>query len=73
VSQEDFERALSELVPSVSAAEMHHYSLVQQKFNRPPEVESVVAAVEEDGIVAPVQTKVRKDKGKGKAREAAGR
>ncbi|KAK4048422.1 peroxisomal assembly protein [Microbotryomycetes sp. JL201] len=33
VSQEDFEAALAELVPSVSQAEMQHYKLVQQRFS----------------------------------------
>jgi peroxin-6 len=33
VSQQDFEMALRELVPSVSEAEMLHYKVVQQRFN----------------------------------------
>lgn len=33
VSQQDFEAALSELVPSVSQAEMLHYKVVQQRFS----------------------------------------
>lgn len=32
VSEPDFLSALQELVPSVSASEMEHYALVQQKF-----------------------------------------
>lgn len=32
VAQEDFEQALAELSPSVSAAEMEHYARVQQQF-----------------------------------------
>jgi peroxin-6 len=32
VSQVDFEVALAELVPSVSASEMEHYAAVQQQF-----------------------------------------
>ncbi|KZV61880.1 AAA-domain-containing protein [Peniophora sp. CONT] len=37
VSQEDFEAALSELQPSVSAAEMAHYAKIQERFSRKPE------------------------------------
>lgn len=55
VSQRDFEAALSELVPSVSAAEMEHYRVVQQKFN----------PTSADG---PAPTDVQHRKGKGKAR-----
>lgn len=33
VSQEDFETALRELVPSVSQAEMDHYAQIQQRFS----------------------------------------
>ncbi|POY70700.1 hypothetical protein BMF94_6283 [Rhodotorula taiwanensis] len=33
VAQQDFEAALSELVPSVSRAEMQHYKTVQQRFS----------------------------------------
>ena len=35
VSQADFQQALAELVPSVSAAEMQHYKEVQRMFSRP--------------------------------------
>ncbi|EMD34491.1 hypothetical protein CERSUDRAFT_97749 [Gelatoporia subvermispora B] len=34
VSQEDFEAALQELVPSVSQAEMDHYARIQQRFSK---------------------------------------
>ncbi|OCH95204.1 AAA-domain-containing protein [Obba rivulosa] len=34
VSQEDFEAALVELVPSVSQAEMEHYARIQQRFSK---------------------------------------
>ncbi|KAJ3490704.1 hypothetical protein NLJ89_g11412 [Agrocybe chaxingu] len=34
VSEEDFDRALKALVPSVSQAEMEHYALVQQRFSQ---------------------------------------
>ncbi|KAJ7632326.1 AAA-domain-containing protein [Roridomyces roridus] len=37
VSQADFDRALSNLVPSVSQSEMDHYAQVQQRFSRPRE------------------------------------
>ncbi|GAA5840290.1 hypothetical protein JCM11251_006686 [Rhodosporidiobolus azoricus] len=33
VAQQDFDAALSELVPSVSQAEMQHYATVQQRFS----------------------------------------
>lgn len=33
VSQQDFQDALAELVPSVSQAEMQHYARVQQQFS----------------------------------------
>lgn len=33
VAQEDFQLALSELVPSVSRAEMDHYAQVQKRFS----------------------------------------
>ena len=36
VSQQDFEAALAELVPSVSQHEMAHYALVQEKFSAKP-------------------------------------
>jgi peroxin-6 len=74
VSQGDFESALAELVPSVSAAEMRHYALVQQKFNGPTASRngdddmSPGDEDEADGILAPAQTKT-KDKGKAKAVE----
>lgn len=34
VSQEDFELALRELVPSVSQSELAHYAQIQQRFSR---------------------------------------
>lgn len=58
VSQSDFDAALRELVPSVSASEMEHYALVQQKFAKDT-INSVAAAS------LPVEDR----KGKGKARE----
>ena len=33
VSEEDFNAALRELVPSVSQAEMEHYARIQQRFS----------------------------------------
>ncbi|KAJ7093066.1 AAA-domain-containing protein [Mycena epipterygia] len=35
VSQSDFDRALGNLVPSVSQSEMDHYAHIQQRFSRP--------------------------------------
>jgi peroxin-6 len=37
VSQGDFDRALRNLVPSVSQSEMDHYAHIQQRFSRPPD------------------------------------
>ena len=34
VTQEDFDSALSSLIPSVSQAEMDHYARVQQQFSK---------------------------------------
>jgi len=34
VSQEDFDRALNSLVPSVSQAEMEHYRQIQKHFSQ---------------------------------------
>lgn len=34
VSQEDFDRALGSLVPSVSQAEMEHYRQIQKRFSQ---------------------------------------
>ncbi|KAG8988842.1 peroxisomal assembly protein [Tulasnella sp. JGI-2019a] len=58
VSQEDFDGALRELVPSVSASEMEHYALVQQKFAKDT-INSATATP------SPAEDR----KGKGKARE----
>jgi len=43
VSQDDFDRALQSLVPSVSQSEMEHYAHIQQRFSR-------VSADEESGL-----------------------
>ncbi|KAG8879295.1 peroxisomal assembly protein [Tulasnella sp. 331] len=58
VSQADFDAALHELVPSVSASEMEHYALVQQKF-----------AKDTINSVAVASSPAEDRKGKGKARE----
>ncbi|KAJ7582447.1 AAA-domain-containing protein [Mycena floridula] len=34
VTQDDFERALAQLVPSVSESEMNHYASIQQRFSQ---------------------------------------
>ncbi|CAE6485565.1 unnamed protein product [Rhizoctonia solani] len=69
VNQDDFERALSELVPSVSASELEHYREVQQKF-----ASSTINSIEkeqqasENGVDNDVEADLPKvDKGKGKA------
>lgn len=43
VSQEDFDRALDSLVPSVSQAEMEHYRQIRKHFSQ--------GAVDEIGII----------------------
>jgi len=59
VSQRDFEAALAELVPSVTASEMEHYAAVQKKFAR-------------DTINSEANLgKKGKDKGKGKGKGRA--
>ncbi|KAI9033810.1 P-loop containing nucleoside triphosphate hydrolase protein [Phycomyces nitens] len=55
VEEVDFVKALEELIPSVSATELAHYSKVREKFEQVKEEE------EEDVEVEP-----KKDKGKGK-------
>ncbi|KAG8761406.1 peroxisomal assembly protein, partial [Ceratobasidium sp. 423] len=69
VNRDDFERALSELIPSVSASELEHYREVQQKFASSTinslEKEQGVSeeiASDEEGVELP-----KVDKGKGKA------
>ncbi|CCO34592.1 Peroxisomal biogenesis factor 6 AltName: Full=ClaPEX6 [Rhizoctonia solani AG-1 IB] len=67
VDQGDFERALAELVPSVSASELEHYREVQQKF-----ASSTINSIEKedsgDGADDEQEVDLPKlDKGKGKA------
>jgi peroxin-6 len=68
VQAEDFESALRDLVPSVSAEEMAHYANVQKQFSK----ETMNSKqVKENGVHdGPVPGKV--DKGKGKARMVDG-
>ncbi len=69
VGQEDFERALSELVPSVSASEMEHYASVQRQFSA--ETINSKEKVMANGSMPQEQLQEtlppKKDKGKGKA------
>lgn len=62
VSQDDFERAFRDLVPSVSQSEMEHYATVQQKFSRKKGKEE--ASLESQGVVATGQYISAKGKGK---------
>ncbi|KAH9890705.1 AAA-domain-containing protein [Cubamyces lactineus] len=65
VSEEDFNAALRELVPSVSQAEMEHYARIQQRFSN----QSLSDVGEEKGKG---QDKGKgKDTGKGKGKERA--
>ena len=41
VIQEDFDRALDSLVPSVSQAEMEHYRQIQQRFSQGNEIDII--------------------------------
>ncbi|CAE6348324.1 unnamed protein product [Rhizoctonia solani] len=68
VNRDDFERALGELVPSVSASELEHYREVQQKFASSTinSVEKEQDKSEEDATEEEVEPP-KIDKGKGKA------
>jgi peroxin-6 len=59
VTEQDFVRALHELIPSVSAAELDHYKSVRARFEKKED--------EEEKVEAPMP-KASKGKGKGKAR-----
>ncbi|KAG0164776.1 peroxisomal assembly protein [Apophysomyces sp. BC1015] len=61
VEEIDFVKALDELVPSVSATELAHYTKVREKFEQKNEEEE-----EEEEVKEP--PKPKKDKGKGKQR-----
>lgn len=65
VSQEDFERAFRDLVPSVSQSEMDHYATIQSRFSR-KKVEDVNALESQGAVVA---GQYIGGKGKGKAVE----
>jgi peroxin-6 len=72
VNSDDFNRALDELIPSVSASELEHYREVQQKFASSTinSVEKEEAALEESAFRNEdenVDLVPRSDKGKGKA------
>ncbi|KAJ1309501.1 hypothetical protein OPQ81_006276 [Rhizoctonia solani] len=67
VNRDDFERALSELIPSVSASELEHYREVQQKF-----ASSTINSVEKEQGIQETGSdgeanSPKVDKGKGKA------
>lgn len=64
VSQLDFEAALSELVPSVSKAEMEHYKVVQQRFSGETMNSEEKMAQKQIQAAGPL---TRESKGKGKA------
>jgi len=63
VSQEDFERAFHDLVPSVSQSEMDHYATIQSRFSR-KKVEHVDPLQSQGDVVA---GQYIGGKGKGKA------
>lgn len=69
----DFIKALEELIPSVSATELAHYSKVREKFEKIEEEEEEVdengesALVESRVELEPVIEKQRKGKGKQRA------
>ena len=60
VSRVDFDAALRELVPSVSASEMQHYAEVQRKFSKDT-INSTVAGEDDN------EPQTKRNKGKGKA------
>ncbi|KAI8085978.1 P-loop containing nucleoside triphosphate hydrolase protein [Halteromyces radiatus] len=77
VEEVDFVRALEELVPSVSATELAHYSKVREKFEKVQDEEEEKQKVEErelleqinqQKIQPPKEQPSKKSKGKGKAR-----
>jgi peroxin-6 len=41
VTQEDFDRALDSLVPSVSQAEMEHHRQIQKRFSQGDEIDII--------------------------------
>lgn len=64
VQAQDFESALRDLVPSVSAEEMAHYANVQKQFSK---VTMNAKQIKENGV-HDGQVPEKMDKGKGKAR-----
>ncbi|KAI9491641.1 P-loop containing nucleoside triphosphate hydrolase protein [Zychaea mexicana] len=74
VEEVDFVNALNELVPSVSATELSHYSKVRERFEQKHDdeeendVEQDKKKREEEEEARRQQPAKRKDKGKGKAR-----
>lgn len=62
VTEQDFVRALHELIPSVSATELDHYKTVRARFEKKEE-----EPVDEEPVHEPKPTP-NKGKGKGKAR-----
>ncbi|KAI0328087.1 AAA-domain-containing protein [Cubamyces sp. BRFM 1775] len=67
VSEEDFDAALRELVPSVSQAEMEHYARIQQRFSS----QSLSESGTDKGKGKVVDKGKGRDTGKGKGKERA--
>lgn len=67
----DFIKALDELIPSVSATELAHYSKVREKFEKVEDEDEVkdeeeAALLESENVLK--TTMKKRDKGKGKQR-----
>jgi peroxin-6 len=65
VTEQDFVKALEELIPSVSAAELEHYKSVRERFEKKDDEKE---EAEEQVIQQPVQPSKNKGKGKGKGK-----
>ncbi|KAG2181260.1 hypothetical protein INT43_008843 [Umbelopsis isabellina] len=66
VTEQDFIKALEELIPSVSASELEHYKTVRERFEKKDDEEEEEA--EQQVVQQPAQPSKGKGKGKGKAR-----
>lgn len=70
VSQQDFDQAFNDLVPSVSQSEMDHYGSIQRRFSRTKPNDADIVNSSHSQIQAVTQAEdVRYNKGKGKAAE----
>lgn len=69
VTEQDFVKALEELIPSVSASELEHYKTVRERFEKKDdEKDEVKEEAEQQVVPKPAHPSKSKGKGKGKAR-----